>query len=42
MKRSVRSPAGVLESASEQVSDEGLSYQKSADNFDVDKMTLLR
>jgi len=40
--RSVRSPAGVLERAAKQVSDEGLSYQKAADNFGVDKMTLFR
>jgi len=40
--RSVRSPADVLERAAKQVSDEGLSYQKAADNFEVDKMTLLR
>jgi len=40
--RSVRSPADVLESAAKQVSDVGLSYQKAADNFDVDKVTLLR
>ena len=40
--RSVRSPADVLERAAKQVSNEGLSYQKAADNFEVDKMTLLR
>jgi len=40
--RSVRSPAHVLDRAAKQVSDEGLSYQKAADNLDVDKMTHLR
>jgi len=40
--RYVQSQADVLERAEKHVSDEGLSYQKAADNFGVDKMTLLR
>ena len=37
--RSIRSPPDVLERVAKQVLGEGLSYQKAAQNFGVDKMT---
>ena len=40
--RKFRSPSDVLEKASKQVSQDGMSYRVAAANFDIDKMTLMR
>ena len=37
-----RPPPDVLERAAKCVFEEGMSYQKAAANFNVDKMTLMR
>ena len=38
----MRSPPDALKRAAKQVFEEGLFYRKAAENFGVDKMTLVR
>ena len=40
--KSLRSPADVLEKAAKLVTEDGFLYQKAAESFGIDKMTLRR